>query len=203
MSVEPVLRAATPADAPFIAWGLDEASGGFFTTMLGRPAHEVLTRVAAQPRHAFSFAHVVIAESDGSAIGLCQGFGYGTPDGTAELVRAAGVRALRLGAVALAGRRLLAALDHHEPGQWYLQAIAVRPEGRGTGVGRRLLADAFDRARGSGSSELALDVDVSNTRAADLYRRVGLEVVSTSKPARLLEGASVHRMQARLEGPTP
>ncbi|MGB7982935.1 MAG: GNAT family N-acetyltransferase [Candidatus Nanopelagicales bacterium] len=195
----PVLRPATPSDARFIAWGLDEAADGFFASLLGRRSAAILTTLARQQDHAYSHQHAVLADVAGEPAGFCQGFAFGTPDGNGALLRAAGLAALRAGAVTVLGRPLLEALDHHEPGQWYLQAVAVRPQARGTGVGQLLLVDAFDRARRADCGALALDVDVANTRARTLYERLGLVVTATSKPARLLDGAQVHRMV----GPVP
>lgn len=192
----PRLRAATPADTEFLAWGIDEAAGGLFTTMLGPRAHAILAPVVAQPVHAYSFEHAVIAEVDGTPCGFCQGFPYGTPSGTQQLLRAAGIRALRAGAVALLGWPVFAALDAHSPGEWYLQAIAVAPQARGAGVGAALFADAFQRAADSRCDTLSLDVDVANVRARALYERLGLQVESTSGKAVLLDNAQINRMTA-------
>jgi len=194
-----VLRPAVSADAAFLAWGLDEAADGLFTTLLGRRSGGVLTRLAAQPTHAFSFEHAVVAEVDGVATGFCQGFPSGTPGGTSELVRAAGLGALRLAAITTLARPLFAALDRHDEGEWYLQAIAVRPAARSTGVGRALFSDAVDRAARAGCRTLTLDVDVTNVRARSLYERLGLQVVATSPPVSLLDRASVHRMTRLLD----
>ena len=193
---EPVLRGAMAADAEFLAWGLDEASGGLFTTMLGPRAHTILATAAAQREHAYSFEHAVIAEVNGTRRGFCQRFPYGTPSGTSQLMKAAGIRSLRAGAIAVLGWPVFSALDKHSPGEWYLQAIAVQPEARGSGVGRALFGDAFERAAGAGCETLALDVDVTNVRAQALYARLGLRVESASGKAILLDGAQVNRMTA-------
>jgi mycothiol synthase len=57
----------------------------------------------------------------------------------------------------------------------YVDKVAVRRDRRGLGLGRALLADAFERARQHGAtrSELATD---SRTGALGLYRRVGMGV---------------------------
>ena len=191
-----ILRRAAAGDAAFLAWGLDEAAGGLFTTMLGRRANAVLTRLAAQTGHALSFQHAVIAEVGAEAIGFCQGFPFGTPAGTGNFMRAAGFGSLRAGAITLLGRPLFAALDHHVEGEWYLDSVAVRPGSRGTGVGTALFSDAFKRATRSGCRSLTLDVDVRNARARSLYERFGLCIVTTSSPALRLDGVSVHRMAA-------
>ena len=197
---EIVLRPASSADAEFLAWGLDEAAGGFFQTLFGGRWRTILTTVMAQPAHAFSFQHVVIAESDGAPMGMCQGFPPGTPSGLTELTRVAGMAMVRASAIALAGWPVMSALSAHGPDEWYLQAIAVRPEARGLGVGGLLLADAWARAGDAGCRDLVLDVDAANLRAQALYERLGLHVMSTSHKAVLLDGVRVKRMAAAVPG---
>lgn len=190
------LRAATIGDADFLAWGLNEAAGGLFVTMLGRRAPAILGAVVSQPAHEFSFEHAVVAVKAGSPVGFCQGMPYGTPSGTDALMRVAGIRSIRAGAVALLGRPVFSALERHSPGEWYLQAIAVQSQSRGFGVGQMLFADAFRRAAVAGCHTLTLDVDATNTRARALYERLGLHVVHSSGKAVLLDGAQIHRMSA-------
>lgn len=190
------LRAATMGDTDFLAWGLNEAAGGLFVTMLGKRAPAIVGSVVSQPAHEFSFEHAVIATTAGSPVGLCQGMPYGTPSGTDALMRVAGIRSIRAGVVALLGRPVFTALERHSPGEWYLQAMAVRSQSRGSGVGQLLFADAFRRAAAAGCRTLTLDVDVANTRARALYERLGLHVVYTSGTAVLLDGAQIHRMSA-------
>ncbi len=192
------LRPAEPEDCPFLAWGLDEAAGGLFTTMFGARSSTILGRVMTQPGHTYSFEHATVAEVDGQVRGFCLGWPQGTHSGDGALLRAAGPRAARAAAVTLLGWPALATLDRHAPGEWYLLAIAVHPRARGTGVGHTLFADAITRARSVGCSVLTLDVDVKNTRARGLYEQLGLVVESTSARAVLLGGTRVHRMGAPL-----
>ena len=44
-------------------------------------------------------------------------------------------------------------------------------EARGTGLGRALIAAAFERARARGCRRVQLDVAEDNARAIDVYRR--------------------------------
>jgi ribosomal protein S18 acetylase RimI-like enzyme len=192
------LRPAVPHDAAFLAWGLDEAADGLFATMLGRGSSAILTAVMAQTGHQLSYEHAVVATMDGQAAGFCQGWPYGTPSADAGLMDAAGPRALRAAAVVFAGRPVFRALDQHSPGEWYLQAIAVLPQARDAGVGRRLVADAYLRAAAADCAVVCLDVAATNARAQALYERLGFRVVSTSRTAILLGGTRVRRMTASL-----
>ncbi len=192
------LRPAEPDDAEFLAWGLDEAAGGLFATMLGRRSGAILAAVMTQAGHQLSYEHAVVATIDGQVNGFCQGWPHGTTPADAELMRAAGLRALRAMAIELLGRQVFRALAQHSPGEWYLQAIAVLPRARGAGVGRRLMSDAFARAAAAGCDAVCLDVDAANARAQALYARLGLRVVSTSPAATMLGGVQVCRMATSL-----
>ncbi|MDQ1308619.1 MAG: hypothetical protein QG671_4454 [Actinomycetota bacterium] len=189
-----VLRPATAGDAGFLAWGLNEAAGGLFDSLLGKRGPAILAAVIAQPVHAYSFEHAVVAEASGEPLGFCQGFPDGTPAGTGAMVAAARLRAVRAFSVAVLGWPVFAALERHQPGEWYLQAVAVRPQARGLGLGSTLLRDALTRAVAADCDTLTLDVDVANEGAIALYERLGLEVVSTSRRAVLLGDVRVHRM---------
>jgi ribosomal protein S18 acetylase RimI-like enzyme len=63
-----------------------------------------------------------------------------------------------------------------EKGALYIQKMAVRPDGRGKGVGTALLSDAIARAGAAGFRRCVLDVAATNPRAQQLYERVGFHV---------------------------
>jgi ribosomal-protein-alanine N-acetyltransferase len=55
----------------------------------------------------------------------------------------------------------------------YLHRIAVRPEAAGRGIGAALLSSAMDWGARSGGSSMVLNVRRENTRAINLYERMG------------------------------
>ena len=67
--------------------------------------------------------------------------------------------------------RGLAPLGHHPPGSfWYLNAIAVRPDGRGRGVGARLLGPMLEHADSEG---VPVYLESSDPRNLTFYERHG------------------------------
>jgi len=66
-------------------------------------------------------------------------------------------------------------------GEAELLRIAVRPEGRGQGHGRRLLIESSDALQALGISELHLEVRVSNAAARRLYEAEGWQFRGTRK----------------------
>ena len=62
-----------------------------------------------------------------------------------------------------------------DPGRFEVKHLWVRPQGRGAGLGRRLVAELERRAREWGVSELVLDTNESLEAAGGLYRSSGFE----------------------------
>lgn len=66
--------------------------------------------------------------------------------------------------------------------------LAVVPDSRGQGIGRRLLQAAEDHARGKGCCKLTLEVQQDNTPARTLYQRFGFTdfIIAGSAPTQFL-----------------
>jgi ribosomal protein S18 acetylase RimI-like enzyme len=172
------------------------AAEGFFRFMLGRRGVEILARAYREPDHDLSFQRVTFAERNGAVVGMVSGF-------TAEqhrrssrrvLERAAGRWNLRLAIVSTVLRPLFRVIDSVADGDYYLQSIAVDPEGRGAGVGSALMDEIEARARAAGSRRLALDVAASNETARRLYERRGWTVESRWPKRLRLPGLTLLRM---------
>lgn len=76
----------------------------------------------------------------------------------------------------LAGRLVGCATVGIRLGEGYVRQLAVAPEARGTGLGRALLLEAFQRSAAASRSALTLDVDGDNEGARRLYDSVGMTV---------------------------
>ena len=61
----------------------------------------------------------------------------------------------------------------------YVDSIAVEPEHRGKGYGRRMMEHVREAARRAGVRHVKLHVRESNHRAQDFYRALGFEAVGT------------------------
>lgn len=66
--------------------------------------------------------------------------------------------------------------DETEPGEWYLDSLAVFPAYRGRGIARRLIEGVKQRALPSGKP-VGLLVDKTNHRAEHLYDSLGFKTV--------------------------
>jgi len=79
--------------------------------------------------------------------------------------------------------------------------IAVVPERRGEGIGRRLLRESISVAVSRGTRSLCLEVRESNDGARRLYERVGFSVVGVRKQyyAEPVEDAIVMKLDLHAE----
>lgn len=66
--------------------------------------------------------------------------------------------------------------DETEPGEWYVDTLAVFPEHRGRGVARALLKDAIRRGQSCGLRP-GLLVEKDNHKARRLYESVGFRKI--------------------------
>lgn len=73
------------------------------------------------------------------------------------------------------------ALVPHGSDAWELSKMAVSPELRGRGAGRKLLAAAIDHARASGARSLFLGSSKKLASAVHLYEAFGFEHVPREK----------------------
>lgn len=113
----------------------------------------------ARENTAFSYQNCLVAEKDGSVIGMVHSFAMEEPeeDGAGQEVDP-----------------VLAPYSELEDyGSLYVSAVAIFNEHRGLGIGTRLLEQACRRARGLGLDRLSLICFEKNTKAMRLYRRLG------------------------------
>jgi ribosomal protein S18 acetylase RimI-like enzyme len=61
----------------------------------------------------------------------------------------------------------------------WLEDLYVRPEARGSGLGRALTEDVLDRGRERGCGRVELDVNSENPAALALYRSLGFDTGKT------------------------
>jgi GNAT superfamily N-acetyltransferase len=62
--------------------------------------------------------------------------------------------------------------------------LALQPEGRGSGAGRRLVESVLEAARAAGYERVELMTFSALTDARELYRRVGFEMTSSEHTVR-------------------
>ncbi len=162
----PVIRAATPDDAPALADFVQFASEGLALRVWSRlagadgDAWAVGRERARRETGSFSYRNAFVLEAAGAAAaGL---IGYPLPD-------APGAIAPDLPAIFVP----LQELENLAAGSWYVNVLAAYPEHRGKGLGTVLLDLARAKALKLGRPGLSIIVSNANRGARRLYERCG------------------------------
>lgn len=146
---------------------------------------ELFSRLAAREDSQYSYRNTLVAVDDeDKVIGVIVGY-----DG-------AKLHELRQTFIDMAGQDYGIRFegefpDETEPGEFYLDTLAVKPEARGQGIGRALLSAMVERAHEDTGKPAGLLVDKKNDRARRLYEAVGFRPVGD----RLFIGELMTHMQ--------
>lgn len=119
-----------------------------------------------------SYRNALVAEAEGSVVGMMLGYIVEQPD---EEINEDPANLPDLA-------RPFVALEHQSVGTFYIDALAVLPGWRGCGVGSRLLVAAEQRARNLGVTNMSIQHFAHNKDAAKLYSRVGYQFSAQSSP---------------------
>ncbi|MCC8117535.1 MAG: GNAT family N-acetyltransferase [Bacteroidales bacterium] len=127
---------------------------------------ELFSRLAAREDSQYSYLNALVALDEDKVIGVIVGY-----DG-------AKLAMLRQAFIDMAAQDYGIVFDkpfadETEPGEFYLDTLAVKPEARGRGIGRALLSAMVDRAHKEAGKPAGLLVDKKNDRARRLYEAVG------------------------------
>lgn len=167
------IRPATVADAPLIGWGICTAIGDELVAQLGvntspQTVCDVFTSLAASTDTQYSWQNSIVAEADGQCAGVIVAY-----DG-ADLIR------LREAFIAMAAERLNIDFSdvppECEPGEVYIDTLAVKPQFRGVGIAKSLIQAAVAKANTIGKPAGLLVAD-DNPNARRLYEKCGFRPV--------------------------
>ncbi len=162
------VRPAQIADIPHLAYAFMEATGGLAEAVYegvipGRGAHLIVEHLFSRPNVTTAFANCSVAENDERVLGSVHAFPMDAMgDGPADPL------------VPEDRHYLYAPFEHmHAEGSYYIMALAVYREFRGSGVGQRLIAEAESAAQAKGFEETSLNVFSENLGAVRLYEKLG------------------------------
>lgn len=168
VSAQVTIRSAEKSDAAVLARLIDMAGEGIPRFLWSdNPEHldpmEWGAKRVAREEGGFSYRNAHVATVDGEIAGMVLGCKQPDPYDTGDLDELPEVV------------RALVELEALAPGSWYVNALAVMPGRRGTGVGSTLLAFAETLAAETGAEGMSLIVSEQNTGAYRLYRQSGYQ----------------------------
>jgi len=177
-----IIREARPdlEEGLVFAQLFDEASEGFFKSMLGIKTYEIIADAFVKPNNEYSFENVTMIEYKSKIVGMVSGYTYTEKQGYKKniLSQFPNGAKLRIMLFSIAGRILSHFLGPRGNEDYYLQAIAVSNQMRGKGLGQKLMKHSGEVAIKKGSKTLSLDVSSKNKKAINSYRRFGMETFS-------------------------
>jgi ribosomal protein S18 acetylase RimI-like enzyme len=115
----------------------------------------------------FSYRHAIVAQADGDVVGMALSYPIDAPPTIEQTT-------LPLPLVPFV------ILEAQSVGTWYVNALAVFPAFRNSGIGQRLIAAVEATAKLAGHSRMSIQVFSWNAGAIRLYERQGFRPVSRS-----------------------
>lgn len=136
--------------------------------------HELITRLASRMDTQYSYDNTICCRDEqGKIVGICTSYDGG------ELPR--------LRQTFIDGAKAAFGIDHSsipletEPGELYIDSLAVLPEYRGQGIASRLLEQTKLKCSYTDLPRVGLLVDANNPKAERLYERCGFRVVGVNE----------------------
>jgi len=170
---------AKKADVPHLVRLYIMATGGLMDAVYAdlvadTPLETLLEWRFTQVGTVKSYEHCLIAQQNHLVAGMINAFPIGRLEEAPSDARLAAE-----GLHYLAPAQEL--LHQIEGNSYYISAVAVYPEFRGGGIGRRLLEAAAVNAQRQGSSDLSLLSFEQNELAMPLYLRLNFKVIARSR----------------------
>ena len=181
-----IIRPARPKDAPVAAQLMYYAGPNYTLAFFGKTEDKaigVLRRMFRLPRHTTSYTYAFIAEDEDVVVGLLSGL-----DGKSwrASMRASQMYGLMwfLAVPPWQIPRMIAAFDDFDKAmppildeEYYIINLAVLPERRRQGIGKKLVGFATGQAQTKGLKRLVLDAELENEGAQQFYQRLGFHEV--------------------------
>ena len=177
-----IIREAKPdfKEGLVFAQFVDEASEGFFKSMLGIKTYEILADAFVKSNNEYSYENVLMIEYESKIVGTVSGYTYAEKEGFKKNILSQFPEGalLRIMMFSVVGKVLSRFLGPRGKEDYYLQSIAVSSQMRGKGLGQRLMKHSSKIAIKKGSRTLSLDVSSKNENAIKSYKKFGMEIVS-------------------------
>ena len=165
-----IIRQAIPSDAPIIAQVIGMGFGkDLLRQYCGNNGLAIMESLAKKEVSQYSYHNALIAEADGQVAGGLVGY-----DG-------AQLQLLRQPTLAYIEQQtgiVPQVAEETEPGEFYLDSLAVFPKYRHQGIGTQLILAMSNKAFSEGHQRVGLLVDMNNPHAESLYTSLGFQRVN-------------------------
>lgn len=154
--------------AQLMLLAMEEIVYAFLGNHNSEEALKFMHLLVRQEGNQYSFENTWVAEEDSQVVGSITVY-----DG-AKLQQ---LRQPILNLLSENYKRKVSPENETEPGEFYIDTIAVHPDHRGKGLGTMLLRFAIDHFVYQQGKTLGLLVDIQNPKAKNLYLQLGFEKV--------------------------
>ena len=181
-----MLRPAIPSDAPQLARLTILAMGDLADKFVNEPSDKMplFEHFAGLKNNQYSYENMLVWDDGGL-------------QGMINCYNGADLRALRtpfLEYISSNYNVIVQPENETQPGEYYIDCLAVYPEHQGKGIARKLIAGLANYAAKKNFGKLGLLVKTDNTAAIRLYTRLNFKVVDD----RIFMGDTYHHLQLDL-----
>ena len=153
-------------------------SAPYFPVLFGKRVKMLLKSMFSSRSNLFSFTHVCVAEYQNRVVGMI--LSYDWESKRREDLKTGFIMFKKLGFEMFQKIRVFmrfnSTVGKLEKGDYYISNIAVYPEFRGMGIGRKLMLKAEEFAYPS--QRLVLDVEKENINAIRFYKDLGFNIIN-------------------------
>ena len=184
-----MIRKALPRDAPHLAQLVILAMDNLAHKFVSHPEHvvQLFEHFASIKANQYSYENMLVWD-EGGIHGMVSGY-----DGTLlQQLRQPFLEYIQ----AVYGIALLPE-DETQPGEYYIDCLAVFPQHQGKSTGKKLVTALAAYAATQGHGKLGLLVNKTNTRAQKFYAELGFQIIGE----RIFMGDVYHHLQ--LDCPKP
>jgi len=177
-----IIRKAKPdvEEGLLFAQFFNEASEGFFKSILGIKTYEIIADAFVKINNEYSYQNVSMIEYQGKIVGMVSGYTYAEKKRFKKRIlyqfpEGAKLRILMFSVIGMVLSRFLGPRGKED---YYLQAITVSSQMRGKGLGQRLMEHSGEIAIKKGAKTISLDVSSKNRKAINSYNKFGMQIFS-------------------------
>ena len=132
----------------------------------------VMTSLVARDDTQYSYLNTLVADDDGSVIGICVSYDGALLHQLRQPFIDAALKEWNMDHSSIP--------DETQAGELYLDSLAVDPAYRGRGIAKLLLQASIQKSKQMNLPSTGLLVDVGNPRAEVLYNKVGFKYAGTN-----------------------
>ena len=176
------VRKGKPEDAHHFSELVTLTSPAIFPIVFGATVKKTMKKIFPHRRHYYSFDRSFFAEVDGKIVGMAQLHKLPTRKGETVRMSLLLLKYLkwRLPSKAFNLLKFDRLIKFVARKDCYLSNVAVYPEFRSYGVGTKLLEAIEAEVKSIGKRKIVLHAETHNTRAINLYERLGYKIESKS-----------------------